>query len=71
MIKYLVLLALIGCAPDLKYNDKVVVTDGFYEGRTGVVTDTYSFIGSNKCYVEFEDKDDRYIKCSYLKKVSK
>lgn len=70
MIKYLILLVLIGCAPDIKYGDRVVVTDGFHEGRGGIVTDLYSFMG-DKCYVKFEDTDGHYIKYSYLKKVDK
>ena len=70
MTKYLVLLALIGCSPDLKYNDKVVVIDGFYEGLTGKVTEKYTFWSKN-CLVEFDQGDAKYVSCNDIKKVNK
>ena len=69
MIKYLILLALIGCSPDIKYGDQVVVTDGFYEGLVGRVTNTYSFL-SKHCFVEFEQGDSKYFSCEDLRKVN-
>lgn len=67
-MKYLILLFLVGCTTDIRYGDKVTVTDGFHKGRTGTVVDYYRWFGKDKCEVQFADNEYRYIVCADLKK---
>ena len=58
-----------------KYNDKVIVTDGFYKGLSGVVCDHVSYCGlSDNYYVKITlvDNDTRegWISEKYLVKIN-